>query len=310
MGSTLYTAYKKAQLSAQEDPDGNITEISEEWFVRVAFGDEVDKALAATGLPARNAVHPTYDYLRVATRVPTREDNGIIFSFEIKYKIINVDADTYRLIHIEYGTHELQEDLVRNLGTGKVLKDANGKPFSQTMQVSKSYPFIKITKKQGNVDRETVITTSGSINNAKVTVAGVTIPKWCGKIRIQAVEQENEPTYNWEISYEVLVRYQYLTNYVDFADVLQTPAAPGNEIGWMEGIVNQGFYKYVTGGTGLARITEQVEKADGSTEERPSATPALLDENGEQLAEGADPMSILLQIHPDKNWSGLGLNEV
>lgn len=308
MGLALNVAQKRGSLSGKENAEGQLVEITEEWIVRTAFGAEASTAMAATGLPAHNSQHPTLTDLRVASREPTRQDNGFVWIVNVVYKPVSLisTSDNYRLIHIEYGTHELQQDVTHNLGTGEVLVDANGKPFAQTIQVPRSYPYIKIVKKQQTVSRSDVLTKSGTINDADVTVAGVSIPKWCGKIKIYATEQENE-TYDWEISYEVLVRYFTLSNYLDFAGVLQ--AGP-TQVGWMEGIINQGFYKYVAGETELQRITEVVEKSDGTTEERPSATPVPLDENGAQLAEGATPISVLLQTIPSSDWSGLGLNSL
>jgi len=310
MGTALNTAYLDKRISSKENSTGRVVEIRERWFVNVTFGASLSVALAASGLPANNALYAApYDYLRVSSREPELAENGQQWFFEITYSLANEvqTVEGYQLIDLEYGTHELQEDLVQNLGTGAVLLDANGKPFTSTIQVSRSYPYIKINKKQKTLtadSRVDVLALSGSINDSAVTVAGVDIPAHAGKIRITATETPSEE-YKWEVSFEVLVRYKTVSNYIDFGGTLQATAA---EFGWDEGIVNEGFYVY--NGTDLERATEIITLEDGTEETRPSATPVLLDQNGNKLSEGATPIVVRLQTTPEGDWSDLKLNQV
>lgn len=303
MGFDLDQAYKVAETRGREDDTGQLQEITELWFVRVAWGEGIDKALDGTDLPASNEAHPTYSHLRVLSRVPALQPDGQKWTFEIKYGLRNEQQEDYQFQFIDYGTHELQQDVTHNLGTGTILLDANGKPFSDTFQVPRSYPWIKIVKKQNNVNRDDVINLSGTINDASITVAGVTFAKHTCRIRMNAHEVD-EKLYQWEISYEVMVRYFTVSNYIDFTGALQAGAF---EFGWDEGVINQGFY-YYSDGSDLTRATEIIKKASGEEQEVPSATPVLLDENGERLAEGGTPISIQTQVYPEADWSGLGLN--
>lgn len=309
MGKEIGTAYQQSSTVAEEDVNGQVSVINERWFVRTAFAAGIDTALAATGLPANNSTHPDYPALRVSKREPTQDPSGIKWTFDITYSIVNEDdaVNNQKLVTVEYGTHELQEDVTHNLGTGAVIVDGNGKPFNQTIQVPRSYPFIRINKMQATVSRSDVLGKSGTINNANIVVAGVTIVKHTGYLKIYATETENDQ-YPWDISYEVSVRNNDVSNYIDFAGALQ--AGP-LDFGWDEGIINQGFYIGYVPGSGIpgpSRATEVVILDDGTEEERPSASPVLLDENGDKLAEGAEPISVQVQVYPESDWSGLGLN--
>ncbi len=309
MGKILNKAYLSAQIDSEETESGQVTSITEQWFVLVAFGAGINVALAATGLPANNSQHSVYTSLRVSGRSPTMDPSGIKWDIEIKYTLINADdpVNNQKLVNIEYGTHELQKDVTHNLGTGAVLIDANGKPFSQTIQLPRSYPFISINKKQVTLARSTILSLSGTINNAAVTVAGVSIPKHAGRIKILATETE-DAEYPWDVSYEVSVRYNQVSNYIDFGGNLQAAAF---EFGWDEGVINEGFFVLSDDTPAvLTRATELVKLSDGTEEERPTAAPVLLDDSGNKLSEATEPIVVQVQGYPEGNWSTLGLNNL
>lgn len=312
MGKELNTAYLISQTTGDENGDGAVDRITYRYFVLTVFNSAFNVPLAAAGLPANDAEHAApYDNLRVVGRVPTSDSNGVKWFVDVTYGIANEadEEEGFKLTNIEYGTHELQQDVIHNLGTGAIILDGSGKPMSSALQAPVSYPFIKINKKERSIDRATILAASGTINELEVIVGGVTLPPHTGRLRVGAVETENEE-YPWDVSWEVLVRYNTVTKYIDFLGALQAGSA---EFGWDEGIINQGFYINYVAGSGIpgpSRATEEVKLSDGRTEERPSASPVLLDENGDKLAEGVPPISVRVQVYTEYDWSDLGLNKI
>lgn len=315
MGKSVNTAYLMAGEKIEEDQTGTVVKAERTYRVLTSFAASAATAMAATSLPANNAQHPVYPKLRVRSRSPVLQENGIEWHISIMYEPIPVSQGagaSYNLVRLEYGTHALQEDVLFNLGNQKPILDANGMPFESTIQEAVEYPYIKIVKLQKTVSRDTVITVSGTINDNAVVVAGVSIAKHAGRIKIVATENpENE--YPWEITYEVMVRSHTISNYIDFANVKQ--AGPTN-VGWDMGIINRGYYYYnpsSTGTAGMSRALEDILDGDGTViEQRPTASPVPLDENGGLLTVGVNnpPILILVQTIREASWSTLGLNSL
>jgi hypothetical protein len=310
MGATVGTAYLIAGEKVEEN-DVQVVSAERTYRVRTAFAATAATALAATGLPIAREQHPVFNHLRVLSRSPKLQENGIVWDIDVKYGPATAAQETYNLVRIEYGTHTLQEDVLYNLGTNKPLLDANLMPFENTIQEANEYPYIKIVKKQKSVSRTQVITLSGTINNAAVTVAGVSVAKHAGRIKIVATENPDD-LWPWEITYEVMVRAHSITNYVDFAGVLQ--AGP-TDIGWDVGIINRGYYCYDVDSTQAdrhnTRCMENILDAAGSLiERRPTATPVPLALDGSRLADGSTPILIRVQTIREGAWGPLGLNSL
>jgi hypothetical protein len=308
MGKTVNTAYLIAGENCKEDDAGQVPEIERTYRVITAFGDTAAAALAATSLPKNGDAHPTYSKLKVTSREPVMQDNGIEWLITVTYTANTVASQSqgYKLVRLEYGTHQIQEDVMVNRGTGQPLLDANKKPFESMIQEAVDYPYIRIIKKQKTVSRADVLTKSGSINEGVVTVAGVQIQPHNAKIKITATEQESLD-YPWEITYEVMIKTWQLYNYVDFAGVLQ----PGPlEAGWDIAYLNRGFYYYVPGGQNCRAMENIVDGSGTVIEQKPSATPLLLALDGQLLGEGLTPISILVQTIKDESWATLGLNKL
>lgn len=308
MAKTVNTAYLIAGEKCKEDDAGQVPEIERTYRVITAFGDTPATALAATGLPRNGDAHPTYSKLTVTGREPVMQENGIEWLITITYTANTVGSQNqgYKLVRLEYGTHQIQEDVMVNRGTGQPLLDANNKPFESIIQEAVDYPYIKIIKKQKTVSRADVLTKSGSINDAVVTVAGVQIQPHNGKIKITATEQE-ALDYPWEITYEVMIKTWQLYNYVDFTGALQ--AGP-LEAGWDIAYLNRGYYYYKSGSQNCRAMENILDGAGNVIEQKPSATPLLLALDGQLLGEGLTPISILCQTIKETSWATLGLNKL
>jgi len=311
MAKSTHTAYLLPGEKIEEDSVGAIKKAERTYQVLESFAASSATAMAATGLPANNAKHPVYPTLRVVSRSPVLEENGIRWLITIVYEPKTASQDTYSLIRVEYGTHGIQEDVLYNRGTGKPLLDANNKPFESTVQETVEYPYIKIVKKQKTSSRDNVLKLSGTINNTQLLVAGVSVPRHGGRIKIVATENPDE-LWRWEITYEVMVRELKIKNFVDFNQQL---IADEFDIGWDIGIINRGYYCYrpdVVGETRwAARALEDILDEDGNiVERRPSATPVPLALDGQVLAAGQTPILIRVQTIKEGNWSPLGLNNL
>lgn len=321
MGTTVGTAYLIAGEKVEEDEVGQIIKAERTYRVLTAFAATAATAMAATGLPANKAQHPSYSHLRVISRSPTMQDNGIEWLIDVTYGPLTASSaasTTYSLVRLEYGTHAIQEDVLYNKGTSKPLLDANKMPFENSIQEAVEYPYIKIIKKQQSVSRSNVLGLSGTINNAVTVVAGVTIPKHAGRIKIVATENPDDP-FPWEITYEVMVKSNIITNYVDFqldqnGDQTNLVAGP-TDVGWDVGVINRGYYCYdpdsVQADRHNTRCMENIIDDDGNlVERRPTATPVPLDLDGQRLADGAVPILILVQTIKEGNWGPLSLNQL
>ena len=311
MAKSTHTAYLVAGETIEEDNVGAIKKASRTYRVIESFASSAATALAATGLPANNAQHPVYPTLRVTSRSPVLQDDGIVWMIAITYEPKTASQQTYSLVRLEYGTHGIQEDVMYNRGTGKPLLDANAMPFESTVQETVEYPYIKIIKKQTTSSRDNVLKLSGSINHIQTVVAGVTIPRHAGRIKIVATENPDE-LWRWELTYEVMVREFKIKNFVDFDGQL---IADEFDVGWDIGIINRGYYCYrpdIVGATRWkARALEDVLDEDGNIiERRPSATPVPLALDGQVLAAGSTPILIRVQTFKEENWSPLGLNNL
>jgi hypothetical protein len=242
------------------------------------------------------------------------QDNGIEWLITVTYTANTVAAQGqgYKLVRLEYGTHQIQEDVMVNRGTGQPLLDANKKPFESMIQEAVDYPYIRIIKKQKSIKRADVLSISGSINDGPITVAGVQIKHHNAKIKITATEQESLD-YPWEITYEVMIKTWQLYNYIGFektpqgADIL---SAGPLEAGWDIAYLNRGFYYYKPGGTNCRAMENILDGSGTVIEQKPSATPLLLALDGQLLGEGLTPISILVQTIKDESWATLGLNKL
>lgn len=309
MAKSTNTAFLMAGEQIEEDNLGSVISATRNYRVITSFASTGATALGATGMPVAGEAHPTYANLRVVGRSPVMQEDGITWIVTIKYEPANgtlTVGQPSKTTRLEYGTHAIQEDVLINIGNGLPLLDANQKPFEGTIQEAVEYPYIKLVKQQKSVRRSDVLSISGTINDADVTVAGVVVPKWCGRIKIVATET-TDALYPWEISYEVMVRNHQLSNYLDFENNLK--AGPTN-IGWCVGVLNRGYYYYVSGGE-MNRATENVlDHAGNVIERRPTATPVLLQSDGTLLPEGGTPLSILVQTIRSASWADLGLNDI
>lgn len=312
MAKSTHTAYLIAGEKAEEDNVGQVNKIERTYRVIEPFASAITVPLSAAGLPATGEAHPAFSGLKVVSRSPEMQADGITWLITVSYEPqigTTTTEQTTKTTRLEYGTHALQEDVLINIGTGLPLLDANGKPFEGTVQESVEYPYIKIVKQQKSLSRVTLMDRSGSINFDAITVAGVSIRRHAGRLKITATETTDK-LFPWEVTYEVTVREHIIRNFVDFDGNLNEDPL---DVGWDIGIVNRGYYYYVASstGTGVNRATENILDVNGNVIERkPTASPVNLALDGQLLDEGVDPILIRVQTIKARNWSTLGLNTI
>ena len=314
---TLLTAYPLAGRETKKDRWSNIIEAVEKYQVITQFNETQINVLGAANLPAPLAAHPDFPNLVVNAIDPKEDSNATRWIVTVTYKIALTSTSSYpgeQRVKIEYDTYEIMQDVIHDLRNSETILDGNGRPLEESFQAPISFPLIKITKKMSFINRAAILAKSGTINDADVTVAGVTVPYHQGKIHIRAIET-NDPHFKWEVSFDIHIRHKIVTKFCyKFSAVGTPPTFAGPiDIGWDEAYVISGWFAEV-GGVGMSRATEDVYSPSGAKiDTRPTARPVALDPFTafplqQQLDDGVQPFLRVFQSIESSDWSTLNLN--
>jgi len=276
---------------------GDVVSATRVYQVLRTHGSAEPTLSGISGLPSPGSAHPTYGGL-VATDYQLREgDDGQRWEVEVTYArpaAMSGASGGMRVVSVSVSASSETRDLTHAAAAsaygsttqGQPMLNSAGDPFEETLRVEVPIIELEIVRDE-NVPYATRMALHGTVNDAALTVAGLSIERHCGRIAISGVPSDTDG-YTYRYTYRVQVR----SNRVGSTD-----------IGWEEAILQQGYY-YLDPFDGRKRATEEIEDESGETRIIPSSRPVLLDAHG-----GLSTFPVYLYVcpYPEGDWSSLSL---
>ena len=296
MGTATGIAERLPGATAKQNAANVVIEATERYQVLLALDKTSTDALSATGLPAVGAAHPSYAALYVLERTPTQETNGKQWVVEVRYGKQKTSGTGYSSRTVLYSSWTETAELTADATTGAAILNSAGDPFDSAIQVPRKHPMWTIREHRSSLTVSTVMAYNGCVNSSEVTMpCGTKIPARCAMLDVEVTDG---PGGGYDISWVVRRR----VNKVLIGETL-------TDIGWDEGILEQGFFFLAEGISKLRYMETEVDPltgsarldADGSPIIRPSALPVLLDADGDQ--SGGVALFKRVATHPAAAWS-------
>jgi hypothetical protein len=307
---TNYAARLVQPGAVQYDDGDQPKAVSDVYGVTLPYG--VRPVLSAiSGLPAAGAQHPSYPGLirgDMTIRNAVEQAGSLVWMVEVAYapqgdggtSVTNPDDDptqpgvesAVRITGREWPIYEVQTDFVADCDTGDPVLNSAGDPYDRVPQLTRRYMGARVKRAEQNWPK-LAASLDGTINKNAVTVLGVAFAAHTARLEITI-----EDTLAVGSDTRYVVTYDFVPCHNIYKD--------GNAIkdaGYDIPLVETGFsYRDSTTGE-LVRATVP----DSSGADTPTALPVLLDENGELLSEGSDPVVSVWRTYPEEDWSDLEL---
>lgn len=263
-----------------------------------------------TGIPKRGAAHPDYQCFK-ATGIDWSQPDARsrVWECRVTYEYTPSSASSATLdddiVSITFGSVSIQTPILTG-SDGASLANTAGDPFDPVPMAEISCPTIDIVRNESTTPASRA-EYQGVINNAAVTIAGITFPKWTARIgwtarRIEDEEEEEGGT--------TVVGSRFQFTYHIEGNFTRKPAMQGDDTtgdyaGWVQYIPNMGWNHLDEGGH---KVRNKVRSADDSTAPQDNPQQDFLDADGAVLTEG-DPIYIKAFPYLEKSFGTLGLPE-
>jgi len=189
--------------------------------------DSINVARTSTGVPVKGDVHPTLSSM-VVVQVDCNPSDGSFLLFIVIVKYSNTAptipegddplSDPWVIDFPESSFKELVTTSVLDVSSlspsnklgravGKIV-NAAGEVFDNPPEEDVFPLLIQCVKNvaKADIDPSEFITYRGSLNDATIAVAGYTIPKWHGRIRMTAKYQDNRGLEYYTLTYNIEIR--------------------------------------------------------------------------------------------------------
>jgi len=274
---------------------------AERYFQVFTSGGTVSElqVVMATGLPVIYSVHPDSDALLVKSRTAKQppEDHSV-WVVTVHYENQDNDGpvsspeDEKPGVYFGFGQRyqtvaERAYDQGDKRGApSKPIVNSARQPFDPPVMADESPRSITIVRNEsmGEFDPNNVLGFKDTLNKGQVTVAGVKIEEKTGRmtdLRAQKLFRPDGGPY-YQVVYEIQIKPE----------------------GWARKVLDQGFNENTyEEGSGSDGGIEPINDVNGN----PVTEPQLLDGNGRELAQGADPVFLEFDLLWAEDWGNLHL---
>lgn len=273
MANIVNTYWLKASLAGDKS-SGVITQNE---TVLITFDEVVDNVIDAVessgfieGQPHR--LKPFELFLNDDIGADVLEDDtGLTWEFTLVYTTrpwggsTTTDADEFYVPEVTFGKWSYQLVVDRDKETGEAFLNPAGDPIDPLPieSISSLILFIKVKENDPYLSR---VADVGSINKSAITIAGVTIPAYCGMLDNYTPDPSRETEDVISFFNTFAIKLKYFKN------------KAGEQIGFKLEQLNEGF-NFLPAGVSADKQEFTVKDDDG--EPVPVATPQLLAENGD-----------------------------
>jgi len=286
-----------------------------------------DFALASvTGLPAMGSAYSAGYPTLVATKITPTCANATagVWTIEVEYgnQTTTVvppsqpggEPTNYVYKAIQYGTSPTEGDALFDAGTGAPLRNMLGDTYDSVERITRYAPTVSITRLETTAPG--VTSYSGTINNAAITICGLTFPKHCAMVHISGSvtnETVGNTVYKFLTTYTIVgQRNEYgrgssVTVTVAGQTVDGTFYRQGStlvDIGYDKPIMEAGF-NVMSYHPKMEKVRAVITDPSGTKAEVVGAVP--LNNNGSPAESSAQYVIREWQLIPDKDWTALKL---
>ena len=263
------------------------------------------------GIPERNSTHPNYPFMRAVSINWSQPDRASkVWFCEVRYRYSPASRDTtddpggsgttkpVKWIDVEFYSHNITVPL-SFANNGAALCTTAGEPITPEPTVDIASPCLRITAR--NKRAPTAYTGyMGSINNANITICGITFPKYCA--RLTYASRETEVTVGQDGQGQDITETYYEHTFSIEGNLTPAPSAAGigSYAGWVKIVPNAGYSFLDSNGT-LTRA--QIASESDPTLFVDSPLPVPLDASGHKSSSFT---YFTVAPGPIASWSGIG----
>ena len=295
MANILSTYWLKSGLQGTKTSEA----ITQTEVVIVVFDEIVETvpdAIAAAGFQ-EGQPHRTFENLYITGDISAEieeADNAKVWRFELNYSTKGFSLsvnDTERRVTVKTGTWTYSQVVEVDKETGEAIENTAGDPYDPKYVEQVSAPVVMITKRENSpkMDRIPLI---GSINDANVTICGISAPKYCAMFS----DYQSEPSYDEEgyltFLNTITIKFKFYKN------------ISGQEIGFKLETLSAGFNRILNGEKVEIRVKDPENPTDFD-KAVPVATPQPLDSAGG--TDGTTPYYQEWVVHDLMNFQTLKL---
>lgn len=297
----------------EQSSDGTVTSCSETYQVVVADASVRISPAAITGIPQKNAAHPTIGDLYVDGYSWSHIAKGSkVWECAVHYKrkrLISTGSGTSAKSEIvtlmDWGYESGSSDVVADVDSGNPLVNSAGDPFDTVSQYDEVHPVVRYGVKTKDFD-VTTFWWNNCINMSDVTVLGIDFPAHTCRLRIECRKNldDNDFPYEWTYTFEgrsCWVKSSQLTTASGSAPSTSYDTDGGlSNIGWDLAILQCG-YRYLDSNDEPVKFVDKDE--DGNPIE--ASAPHLLNTDGTELSPTADGIFLLVRVYREANFANI-----
>lgn len=291
--------------------DRVVTACTELYSVVVANPAQCVAPTTVTGLPAKNAAHPSLSNLVVEGY--SWRHHGVrskAWDCSVKYKRATSQSGAsqgdpnVRVLLEEWGFSGGGGDLVSDAMTGRPVVNSAGDPFDSVPQRDEVYPCVRYGYKEKTF-RPTRLFLNNCINQSAVTVLGITFAPHTCRLKVEChknLDADDFP-FEWTYTFEGRDCWCETAQLIDIAGgapstVYETDGTKSN-IGWDVAILQCGF-NYLQGNE---KVKFTIMDDQGNVTQ--PSLPQLLDTNGAPLSLTADGIFLVVRAYKEADFSGI-----
>ena len=297
----------------EQNADKAITGVTE--LYRVVVNDETASVapLTISGLPAKNAIHPSHANLYVSGYSWRHLAVGSkVWECAVKYERRTIltgasGEDDTRVTLEEWGFAGGESDVVSDVDTGNPVRNSAGDPFDTLPTRDEVYPCVRYGYKEKTF-RPGRLWLNNCVNAEALTVLGVTFAPHACRLKVEChrnLDAEDFP-YEWTYTFEGRDCWIRKDLAFDINGVQVTTAYAESQdhtlfnIGWDLAMVQCGL-RYLDGNMQPVRFTDV--DADGNVVE--SSLPQMLAEDGHALGRTSTPVFLVVRAYAAADLSGI-----